>query len=241
MRVYHIESATWPIEREPVRIELVGTAYIPAVICDVCGATWGDDFVSLCQVPAESSLRPELTLWPIPRKEQEILVRKVREELSGTCELPDPVIPGTRLGPQVVRFNRPYFPDFMWTPFIPLVRRRVLEVFEAEKVTGYATQEVIVKSVRSRKRPQAAEVPAICELVAVGGTALPPGTKIYYGCHACHEGGRASSTTWDGSDIFIDRSQSLKILITERVKDIIEREQFENCMIRYAGEITSRP
>ena len=133
--------------------------------------------------------------------------------------------------------------DFVWTWYHDcLITDRVLALFRRESITGFRTRPVVVEKVKGRRGKAQEEVPRLWELVVIGrgGDARPEsGIRIIYQCPVCgftryssyRHGILVDEIQWDGSDIFTVNGYPKHILVTERVKNLIVREQLTNCAL----------
>jgi hypothetical protein len=141
--------------------------------------------------------------------------------------------PGRRSSPlNVVLPSRPG--DFIWTWMSEcLVQDRVVDLFEQDRVSGYALSE----GEASFKKPSRLPPPRLRELLVRGWGGLAPsssGVKLLESCPGC--GHRVYSTfsspsklidpsAWDGSDVFMVWPLPRFIFVTTRVAGLIERAE----------------
>jgi len=158
----------------------------------------------------------------------------VHYEDKVSCPLvPGHLRPGRRSSPlSVVLPSRPR--DFIWTWMSEcLVQDRVVELFEQDRVSGYALSEAEA----SFRKPSRLPPPRLRELSVRGWGGLAPsssGVKLLESCPAC--GHKVYSTfsspsklidpsAWDRSDVFMVWPLPRFIMVTTKVANLIERAE----------------
>ena len=152
---------------------------------------------------------------------------------------------GRRLGDLSVTIDPSGIKDFTWTWRSDLlVSRRVLDLFEKYRVTGFETRPVTISYVK----PSQAPPPEMFEIVVTGwaGMAAPAaGVTLVESCPACAyktysiaEPRRLiDPATWDGSDLFIVWPLPLYRFISNRLADILRQERIAGVKLAASSEI----
>jgi hypothetical protein len=121
-------------------------------------------------------------------------------------------------------------------------------LFEEAGFIGYRLKPVTVVKVRNGSSKN---IPALWELIAMGDggeAGLKSGIKLRYECAACglkrytdfRNGLFVDEFQWDGSDFFTVLPLPKYILVTERVKDFIEKHNLLNCRLIPTQKLTGR-
>jgi len=123
-----------------------------------------------------------------------------------------------------------------------LITDRVRLIFEAEKVTGYSLGEVTI-SHTSKKGTEPTRTPVLHELKTLGWGGMATeasGIRLQFRCPNCGYSQYTGCTdplrlideeAWDGSDIFMVWPLPKYVFITERIRDIIERDKLRGCKV----------
>lgn len=230
MRFFKLTHPEYANDRESVRrnpVTLVRTHYIPSIVCSVCGV-WASS-VRL-RMPLSSKVASEFQGirflsakdWMQARSRWARLLKVEAERIE----------PGAVLGPPAGRCSSKIredvvhpFPGMIW------VATRVRKVIEAAKLTGVTFANV-------RLSPTSCRVP-LSELVVHGRAwrrVSPPG-KIRY-CKICgHSDFRSpkrlavDEARWDGSDFLeLDHNPNI-VVVTERVAEIVQSNNFTNIVV----------
>ena len=137
--------------------------------------------------------------------------------------------------------------DFSWTILSDIVvTERVVQVFEEAGLTGYELKPTKIVSVA--KRVKIKSYPKFWELIVTGqgGHAHPDsGIALKFKCDTCglvrysayEHGIIVDETQWDGSDLFTVIEYPKHILVTERVKNIIESHKLTNVKFLRSNEV----
>ncbi len=164
-----------------------------------------------------------------------------------TCPLYplDHVRAGKRIGDLNVVLPSPKVPDLLWTQYSEcLMTENVRSMFEDAGFSGFEALPVTVTRVKFARKGTEYDIPALWELCAIGrGGDAHPDTGVVpieeSRCEACgylrysvpENGVIVDESQWDGSDFFAVNVLSNLILITERVKDLIIKEELKDCHI----------
>jgi hypothetical protein len=131
--------------------------------------------------------------------------------------------------------------DFVWTWFNEcILTERVRDLFVKEEFTGFEVEPVKVAKIK-RKSKRVSHVPPLFELLVYGMGGPPdpesgsillkgPDEKGFVVYSSFNNGLIVNERTWDGSDFFTVEGHN-KIIVSERVKDIIVRKGLTNCML----------
>jgi len=130
--------------------------------------------------------------------------------------------------------------DFTWTWYSELlVTDNVLQIFQDAKLTGFKTRQVTVSKV---KRKGNKPVPKLWEIVVTGngGEADPAcGVALRYKCDYCKyrvyspyqdNGIIVDPNNWNGTDFFTVNAYPKYILVTEKVKEVVEKNKLKGCV-----------
>lgn len=140
-------------------------------------------------------------------------------------------------------------PHFMTTILSDwIITEEVAALFEEAGFTGYTLKPVIVDKV---KRGNKNDIPLLWEFIVTGrgGDAHPKsGIKLKYECSACGDilytgfgkGLFVDESQWDGSDFFIIWPLPKFIIVTERVKEFIEKHKLKNCKLIPTTELIGK-
>ena len=152
---------------------------------------------------------------------------------------------GKRIGALNVQMSPLDVEDFVWTWGLELlVSQRVLDIFDKHRVTGFEAKPVKVSYDGSREeRP-----PELFELVVVGWggvAAAAARPKLVSWCPHCHhkrytiaEPSRLiDPKQWDGSDLFMVWPLPGYRFVSDRLADILRREQASGVRLIPASEL----
>lgn len=156
---------------------------------------------------------------------------------------------GKRITDLTIILPSPNVGDFVWTWHGEcLITDRVLGLFREAGFTGFEVKPVMVERVKRLGKRRLEEIPELWELVVVGkgGDALPEsGIRVIYRCEVCglvryssyRNGILVDEKQWDGSDFFTVNGYPKKILVTERVKELIIQHRLVNCVLIPAEKV----
>lgn len=132
--------------------------------------------------------------------------------------------------------------DFVWTVYNEcVVTDRVRQLLLEEGFTGFATEPVIVEKFKRRSK-RVSNPPLLFELLVFGRGGPPdPGSGSVrltepdergFATYSSYKNGLlVNEETWDGSDFFALEGWEQHVIIANRVKDFIVKEQLSNCML----------
>jgi len=131
--------------------------------------------------------------------------------------------------------------DFVWTWFLEcLVSERVIRLFQDQRLSGFNTRPVTISRFRRRSKDNIG-LQRLLELEVYGqggpphpdsgSKPLPEVDSLGLRRYSSYKNGLlVDEDTWDGNDFFkIEGWQ--KIIVTERVKELIESERLSNCLL----------
>lgn len=213
---------------------------VPWVKCDVCGEYWGNT-VSRIPVdwPKDPSLLGRLEEPALPLSEHRAL-REQLERDSGRRVAPGR-FPGARVGQVTIEFGKRLPLDFLWwSPGTVFITGRVKGALEKARVKGCIFWRVEIIGPKE-------ETPELFELVVVGSAgpaAKESGISLIRECKACgyqrHSGFaglRVDPASWDGSDICTVDEYPTYILVSDKVKEVLEQGGFKNYRLRPSEEL----
>ncbi len=147
---------------------------------------------------------------------------------------------GTRIGDLKIDLKSAKVPHFI-TTFLSdwIITEEVATLFEEAGFTGYTLKPIGVDKVG---RGSKYAVPPLWEFIVIGngGNAHPKSEiKLKYECTACGhkiytdfgKGLFVDESQWDGSDFFTIWPLPKFIIVTERVKEFIEKNKLKNCRL----------
>lgn len=132
--------------------------------------------------------------------------------------------------------------DFVWTAYYEcIITDRVRELFLEKGFSGYATEPVVVAKLK-RKSKRVKEIPRLFEMLVYGEGGPPdpssgsvrltePDARGFVTYSSYKNGLLVNERMWDGSDFFTLEGWESRIIVSERVKDLIMREKLTNCML----------
>ncbi len=141
----------------------------------------------------------------------------------------------------VIRLNPKRIGDFMWTWYSdPLITDRVLRLFQQGGFTGFSVRPVTIVGSLT-KTPVPADL-VLWELVVTGQAGhadARSGMRRVLKCEYCglelyssyQHGIAVDEAQWDGSDLCSVIEHPQRILVTERVKDLIVVERLTNVFL----------
>ena len=120
-----------------------------------------------------------------------------------------------------------------------LINEKVVSLLKDKRVSGYRLEDVII--VKDRRKGDSLNR-KLYELIPVGdGGSIHPssGYRLLDVCpycgkkkiQPCINGLMVDESAWDGSDIFTLREYPKLILITQKVKDLFEKNKITGCTI----------
>lgn len=149
--------------------------------------------------------------------------------------------PGSRMGNMRINIKVKRVADFLWT-FLSecIISNEVAAALKEDDITGYLLKRVTTLNT---------EVPnSLWEFQAIGqgGYAQKDsGINLKQRCDYCgfeiysafKNGIIVDETNWDGSDIFTVNGYPRYILVTEKVKDVIEKQKFSGLIFIPSHEL----
>lgn len=169
-------------------------------------------------------------------------VRDIEYE-SITCSLvPAHRRAGARIG-DLHLVNAGPFGDFMWTYMSEcVITDRVMGLFRQESLTGFRPRNASIVSVSGGRTRNTNSDLRVWELEVQGkaGNARPDsGIRLLYVCPECgytvyssfQNGIIVDEGQWDGNDFLTVNGYPKHMIMTERVKDLVIRNQLTNCAI----------
>ena len=189
------------IELSPPFIGLAG------VHCPVCGQTWATTLQRIRrELPLDHPLRHN-SGKPITPAQLRAIQKDVQETLGLSPE--DLLLPGCDIGLLHIECKRSGVHDFEWPGIHSIViTKPIRDLLEAERLTGWHAEPVVITKVRRGKTPE------LYEFVIDGQGGQPisnPVSQILSICAECgriqyspHSFGtiRVDLSEWDGSDFF---------------------------------------
>jgi hypothetical protein len=129
-----------------------------------------------------------------------------------------------------------------------IITEETAMLFEEAGFIGYRLKPVTVVKVGKGSNK---DVPALWEFIAMGDggeVGLKSGIKLRYACAVCglkrytdfRQGLFIDEFQWDGSDFFTVWPLPKYIIVTERVKDFIEKHNLSNCRLTPTQELMGR-
>lgn len=156
---------------------------------------------------------------------------------------------GNRITDLIIDLPSYKVPHFMRTLLSDwIITNEVANLFKEAGFSGYMLKPVIVNKVR---RGNKKDVPLLWELIVTGkgGDAHPKsGIKLKYECNACGhkvytgfgKGLFIDESQWDGSDLFTVWPLPKFVLVTERVKEFIEKQKLTNCKLIQTEQLVGK-
>jgi hypothetical protein len=204
---------------------------MPSIICRTCDNEWRGFRPVYLEMPNPKLRRRVESTRVLVDEEWRALEREVRADVGARFELE----PGDVLGHPAAELGRSNLTHDILHPFLGLVvTKRIVEALAGAGLTGYRALPTQLRwSVRAKGHGR---LPHLFQIV-VDGRAWREGSS--YGaivdCRAC---GRTvfprpncltvDEKRWDGSDFFNLDLNPGRAFVTERVKDVLESQQFTN-------------
>lgn len=235
IQFYEIDSPEYAHDYDfkkynPIDISDANT--IPWVECDLCGERWGN---VISRIPNNLSSRSNI--WESIKEpslpiEKHIQLRDAFEkEIGFNIEMGK--FPGMVFGESNVRILSENLYDFIWsTPGVVFVKEIVAKQFSEHKITGCEFLHVNI----DRESKIGEEIYEVYIYGKAGKAAKKSGIAIKSSCKKC---GRIEHTTfrsgiivdpnnWDGTDICTIEEYPTYILVSEKIKQILEKNNFSN-------------
>ncbi len=217
---------------------------LPGISCSRCNNTWSSMRVLPLYYPLELSARDkDKSRWPIEADEHRTKQEELKILFSEKGIFIDQLRPGDDFQPINFRIKSNPRTDFLWPTLMnPLVSEKVKNIFEDNNVKGVSFFPIIVDKIGDQvvKYPfeVSDEVQIYYNMVINSSSKRPPGAEIISVCGLCgyelydHEQRQIQMDLdmWLGEDIFY-LNTTLYIIITEKVKNIIDQNGFNNIFI----------
>ena len=142
---------------------------------------------------------------------------------------------GNRIGLMKIDLKFGKTGDFLWT-FLSecLIKNEIAVIFQTNNITGYELKKAAIATGN--------QIKDLWELVVVGqggDASQDSGIYLKEHCNYCglkrysafEKGILVAKKNWDGSDIFTINGYQRYILVTEKVKELIEKNRFSGIKI----------
>ena len=169
---------------------------------------------------------------------------------SITCSLnPRHKRAGARIGELHLVLPSPRIGDFIWTHLSEcVITDKVVSLFREHNLRGFKPLNASIVKVKGSRRDNSTPFPQVWELSVTGngGNAHhDSGIRLLYACPECkrpvyssfRNGIIVDESQWDGSDFFIVKGYPRYVLITERVRDLIDQNKLTNCAVVRSEEL----
>ena len=224
-------------------LEILHEYSTPGITCDVCGEVWFNVASRLpVDLPDESLLLSELEKPNLKLSEHQSL--KLQFEKETGIKIEPSVFPGARFGKVSFKIKKCLTSEFLWSwePGTVFVTKEVVKALQKAKITGCLFYPVEIVNTK-------VDVPEVFELVVTGKAgpaAEQSNISIVNKCKACGRTEYSKITngiyidpvSWDGSDICNIKEYPTYILVSEKVKNILEANNFKNYILTPADKVT---
>ncbi|PKK99838.1 MAG: hypothetical protein CVV56_09235 [Tenericutes bacterium HGW-Tenericutes-1] len=188
--------------------------------------------------------------WPIEAEEHIFQQKELKACYAAKGILIDQLRPGDDFQPINFRIKSKPRTDFLWPTLMnPLVSEKVKNIFEENKVKGVSFFKIIVDKIEDKVAKYSFvvsdEVQVYYNMVINSSSKRPPGADIISICDLCgyelynkeQRQIQMNLDMWLGEDIFY-LNTTLHIIITEKVKNIIEQCGFNNIFAEEINQAT---
>ncbi len=227
-----------------------GSLFVPGIVCDVCGATWGGPSGEVLRtaITDPALVRSLVQRRPLPREKHVALRRQLEAELAPKLGSVPDIGVGLRIGSLRVALSGLNLADISHLPFTPIINERVLQLLREHQITGFDTYPVTITKVARQRRRGPVEPPQVWELDVPGRAALAPEAQAWYQveppCPGCGRRGKlhlprgllVDETTWDGRDLFKLEHRAW-VLMTQRVADLLTEAKLTGFTVKPAEEL----
>jgi hypothetical protein len=246
MRFYHLIHPDYFDDYEFERqnpFDILHEFSVPGIACDACGELWFNVASRLpVDLPNESLLWDELKKPNLKLSDHNLL--RVQFEKETGIQIEPSVFPGARFGKLSFKIRKPITSKFLWCwePGTVFVTEEIATVLQSEKVTGCLFYPVKVAKAE-------AEIPDIFELVVIGEAgyaAKKSNISVINRCESCgrieyskiSNGIHVDQVNWDGTDICKIKEYPTYVLVSEKVKQVLDSSDFTNFILIPTGDIT---
>ena len=224
-------------------LEILREYSVPGITCDVCGEVWSNVASRLpVDLSAESLLWSEIEKPNLKLSEHQSL--RLQFEKESGIKIEPSAFPGARVGKVSIKIRKRVTSEFLWSwlPGTVFVTAEVVKALQQARIIGCLFYPVEIVNTKF-------EVPEIFELVITGkagSTARNSQISIIDSCKVCGRvqyspiihGIYIDPENWDSSDICTITEYPTYILMSEKVKDVLESENFKNYVLTPTDRIS---
>jgi len=223
--------------------EILSESSVPGITCDVCGESWFNVASRLpIDLPKESLLWNELNKPNLKLSDHNLL--RIQFEKETGIKIEPSVFPGARFGKLSFKVSKPIASKFLWSwePGTVFMPDDIVRTLKRAGITGCLFYPIEIPNTKI-------EVPDIFELVVTGKAGFAEkksNISIINHCESCDRteyskisnGIYVDRANWDGTDICKIKEYPTYVLVSEKVKIVLESNDFNNYILIPTEDIT---
>ena len=232
VQFYELSRSLWGTDmatRRASPLDRIESCRMPNLHCTTCGKEQSRYNINY-DIVSQRTVEKLRDLTPLETLEWKELADWVRKENGLPADYP--LYPGTTIGLPVYEQFAIVKHDIIWPFMEAVITRRLLELLNEAGATGFKSVAAELRwktSLRDRLLPH----PELFTLV-ITGRAWTVGSYQETLCNDCGavkkylRRGEVDMQRWDGSDMFCTNGDLGSICVTERVREIFERNDVGN-------------